>query len=482
MNEQAAVLRSSGLKSRRTAVYLALSLMTASWVTGLLWAALSDAGPPLSVTLVVLTILILVPLGLSRWLRGLKLEQGARRVALAGAFVFFALSVLSSGFYNDYELFGGGWMNRVLGNELSGATFLNQVTSLVLVSLCWWLGLTLGDMRLTSTNLTRYFNASIAMLVLPAIFFVSDVSQGAIWLYYVFLFSSMLTLGLGRVEEVARRSQDWRSPFTVYWLVQIGLVSGFFLGMVGLAHVLRLGNGIGLIVVLAAPVISVLIFPIVYAGAKLLILSGFRLAAPMSDIGPLDAAQTAGQASQAVQPSTVQSLCAGLALVVMTFFAFRLALFTARRWRQMAEDVGEEETAAMPSLGDRVSQAVEERLMSLGQSLPSLGRLRRRLASRSVRRIYVALSALAAERGYPRPAARTPYEHLSALRRAFPGCRAQVERITEAYVAVHYGQVPETHEELQEIQTAWAQVREGARYTAPAPGAAATEVQERGRV
>jgi hypothetical protein len=163
-------------------------------------------------------------------------------------------------------------------------------------------------------------------------------------------------------------------------------------------------------------------------------------------------------------------------LLVLIFLVIRLLIFTNRRWREMAEDWGREETAVMPSLGDQLSQALEEQLTRLGFNLPGMGRLRRRLAARSVRRIYAALTALAAERGYPRPAARTPYEHLWSLQRAFPGCETQVDQITEAYVAAHYGQVPDTRAALQEIKTAWDQVRETARRTIPVSDAAMAEV------
>jgi hypothetical protein len=46
------------------------------------------------------------------------------------------------------------------------------------------------------------------------------------------------------------------------------------------------------------------------------------------------------------------------------------------------------------------------------------------------------------------------------LRQAFPGGEVQVELITEAYVAVHYGDVPETGAELQEIRACWGRLRE----------------------
>ena len=66
---------------------------------------------------------------------------------------------------------------------------------------------------------------------------------------------------------------------------------------------------------------------------------------------------------------------------------------------------------------------------------------------------------LAASRGYPRPAARTPYEHLAALRQAFPGCESDVFRLTEAYVAVHYGELPERAEALLEIRAAFERIK-----------------------
>ena len=90
-----------GLKSRRVFIYLALSLMTASWITGVLRAIFDQAGPPPPLTVAVLTLLTLVPLALSRWLRELDLRDNLRRQMLAAAFAFLCLLILSSGYYND---------------------------------------------------------------------------------------------------------------------------------------------------------------------------------------------------------------------------------------------------------------------------------------------------------------------------------------------------------------------------------------------
>nr|HID12489.1 DUF4129 domain-containing protein [Anaerolineae bacterium] len=80
----------------------------------------------------------------------------------------------------------------------------------------------------------------------------------------------------------------------------------------------------------------------------------------------------------------------------------------------------------------------------------------------TIRRIYAHLGALAAERGYPRAPYETPYEYLPTLKQAFPGNREEVARITEAYVAVHYGELSERPEDLATIQAAWERLCETA--------------------
>jgi hypothetical protein len=274
---------------------------------------------------------------------------------------------------------------------------------------------------------------------------------------------------LGRVEEAARRSQYQGSSFTLYWMFQIGLISGMVLGVVGLAHLLRLGYGFGLVLVVVMPIFALLAYPLVFAAARV---GAALLGQILGGLSP--GAETTGenagsQLSQTATANSAQNVCVGLVALVLFLGVLFAIIYGTRRWRELMREHEREERAALPSLGQRVSGVVEERLERLGFNIPGLGRLRRRLAARSIRRIFAALTALAAERGYARPAARTPYEHLAALQRAFPGCEAQVERITEAYVAVHYGEAPESREALREIKIAWEHVRETARRTVPIP-------------
>jgi hypothetical protein len=87
--------------------------------------------------------------------------------------------------------------------------------------------------------------------------------------------------------------------------------------------------------------------------------------------------------------------------------------------------------------------------------------------------VYGRLLGLASERGYPRLLNQTPYEHLPALEEAFPGLEAPIGLITNAYVAAHYGEVPETPADVDKVIGALDQVRESTqRSRRPGGGAA----------
>jgi hypothetical protein len=89
------------------------------------------------------------------------------------------------------------------------------------------------------------------------------------------------------------------------------------------------------------------------------------------------------------------------------------------------------------------------------QLLQRLGFLRHWRTAASIRRIYQQMLRAAAARGFPRVESETPYEYLMTLARLWPENRADSQLITEAYVKIRYGQLPETKAELDAIKGAW---------------------------
>jgi hypothetical protein len=104
-------------------------------------------------------------------------------------------------------------------------------------------------------------------------------------------------------------------------------------------------------------------------------------------------------------------------------------------------------------------QAGRDRLGELVGMVGRFGLGSRFLSAISIRRIYANLVRLATDAGYPRLQSQTPNEYLETLYEALPGSEVDLTMITGAYVQAHYGQVPDSHEELQRIRDAWERVR-----------------------
>ena len=65
----------------------------------------------------------------------------------------------------------------------------------------------------------------------------------------------------------------------------------------------------------------------------------------------------------------------------------------------------------------------------------------------------------AGKRGFGRKPAQTPNDYAPFLSQAYPGVDADLRIITDAYIAAHYGEVPDTDEGLNTIRQAWERVR-----------------------
>jgi hypothetical protein len=61
--------------------------------------------------------------------------------------------------------------------------------------------------------------------------------------------------------------------------------------------------------------------------------------------------------------------------------------------------------------------------------------------------------------GKARPAAATPLEFLQTLEMLFPGENSRLMLITQAYLKVRYGELPENPQEVQAIIDAWTHIK-----------------------
>jgi hypothetical protein len=101
-----------------------------------------------------------------------------------------------------------------------------------------------------------------------------------------------------------------------------------------------------------------------------------------------------------------------------------------------------------------------ERLRDWLNLLRKYGISQRLLDAVTVQNMYANLGRLARKRGYPRRPSQPPDDYLPLLLCAFPGQGARLERITLAYMQVHYGDLSIESEELRTLRKDYARIVE----------------------
>jgi hypothetical protein len=141
-----------------------------------------------------------------------------------------------------------------------------------------------------------------------------------------------------------------------------------------------------------------------------------------------------------------------------------IILYSISRWLFHEKRTGEDDTESIIGSGDILRmfrQALQDRMDELSQSLRGRADLRagqRWLAAAKIRRIYARLMELASKLGEPRPPAMTPLEFLPTLKALLPQGIMDIQLITDAYLRVRYGELPETSQEIQQVEEAWGRV------------------------
>jgi hypothetical protein len=119
------------------------------------------------------------------------------------------------------------------------------------------------------------------------------------------------------------------------------------------------------------------------------------------------------------------------------------------------------ETESLLSQADLLKQMGQSARNILNEFAQRLGlrQAARRSAAQRIRVIYIDLLDLADRLKYPRRLHQTPLEYLPELQNAFPGSPQELVLITQAYLRVRYGELPETLAEVNSIENAWRQVQ-----------------------
>jgi hypothetical protein len=393
-----------------------------------------------------------------------------RDIGLGVLFVWILLALRFT-LYRHAPWYSLAWLGEMVRHVGNRELWLQDAAIVVATLVFWWRGLELAKRSLDVEAVGYSFRGGVLIMAVG----VALVFQFRDWspapLVFTFFFCSLMAVALARAEEVGRWRTGVQFPFGGGWLLAlvgsaaaVVLIAVLLIAAVSgesVAQALKLLGPVWELLRIALLLVLSLLFLILQ---PVLTFLAERLAAMMNNGGEALAPQApaenpflpGGEAVEQFAPFAPYEgilRILGIALVILL-----VALAFDRIWRernrlgQVDVDAAGRQRSAGTGLGGRLRGQLD----ALAGRLGILNRWR---AAASIRRIYAQMVALAGRRGYPRSGSDTPYEHVATLLQLWPDMTGQVEAITEAYVRTHYGEVPESTEELDAIRRAWQELQ-----------------------
>lgn len=474
------MVRALQLNWRKEALYVTLVAAEMCWFTpwSLVIARQAVVPTPHS-TALTLGILVLAVLHFGRLMDRLQFDLLYQRVILIVAVVITTALTIHSLLYPSYGWLDLGWLGRTGEALLSFYRLPPEVGISAIALFLWWRGISISQRDLTFQGVAFSFRLGVLLLIVSAPLLSFRVAYDATTFILLFFLFSLMAVALARVEEVSRAKGGVGAPFNLAWLaIVIGSIAAVLVVALLISRVYSI-EGFARVLRWLQPVFDLLLRIIEYV---LMLL--FRLLTPLlqwfvtaiqrvfealgrnmegfeglTPLTPPDLPE-----GEPVQPSrslinALRYVCLGLIVAgILTSLALTLR---KRQGDRRGGDETRESLWSSTNLADGILNSLRDRwdrLKDLAGMVERFGPGLRLYAAVSIRKIYANMSRLAASQGFPRQPAQTPYEYMPALGLAFPDCQAEATVITEAYVRVHYGELPESIRELQRIRECWRQI------------------------
>jgi len=430
-----------------------------------------------------LLLLMLLPFNLVRFLSTLQMDRKYQWRVVLGALLLTLLVTWRILLFNPLALFDFSWLAELFGNIGDSTSLWARTLILFLLLLfVWWRGLRLVQLHPDIHSVGLRLRAGILIFVPTALL---PRSGGSVWGFmpYVLLYflSGLTVVSLIRAEQVERERSGFAASLSPRWVGTIFATSLLVVLTAALFAALLSGETLALILQWLSPLRAAIL-----AGTAVALGTAFYLASPLfalfnlfltwltkllsaiflgfsENLGldipiNLDAFDnilpTEEEAAEVIGFTIPAEVTRTVTVLLMLAVVLLLSYVVTRRFRQPAHT---------PHYGGPIRAAGGSALPgdSIGQRLlRRLGILRRWRTAASIRQLYQAMCDAAADAGHTRSPSETPYEYLAALGEVWPGNQPDTHLITEAYVWVRYGEVPETEEELQAINQAWRRLEE----------------------
>lgn len=465
---------------RRELVFLALGVMDVCAVTPIYAAFLAPlVEVRLWSTFAILLAATVAIHYLARLFFSLSIGVRLRSLLIASGVVVSGLLAIHRVLYAQTPVWEVRWLASIY-RSLRRNVFAADTVVFLLVAFLWWRGLALAQRRLDSRSVAFRFRLGVVLMAITTGIAGSMISLPYHHLVFLFFFTSLLGTALARAEEVGQQYGGRQTPFDLGWLTTVVITSTIVLALAAALTSVLTGQALGRVLAPVFRVLQVLVFVLVYALAwvaqfliepLILLLQRYEIGRTLSDvfdrITPLQPpGEETGPTKTVFTPEqleilrlAVAILGAGIVLLLVAISLYRLRARSGGPANEERESVWE--GVALRRGLNRLLERGRQRLQDTRDALAHSG-VAHMFAALTIRRIYAHMASLAADRGYPRAIDETPYDYLPALKEAFPENREDVSQITESYVAVHYGELPERQDDLSRVQSAWQRIQRSA--------------------
>ncbi|MBX3055780.1 MAG: DUF4129 domain-containing protein [Anaerolineae bacterium] len=426
-----------------------------------------------------LLLIMLLAFNLARLMGALFVPTQYQQVVMAAGLallIFFSLRTLV---HEPQSLWDVSWVGLFFQymNEAGNLLWLRDVTVFFLVVLMWARGIQLVDKEMTINRIGLRLRVG-GLIIAPLVAWISirNTYNGVTPFILLFLLAGLTAVALTRAEEIAQDETGHSASLTPRWLLLIVCVGLLIVFITGIIAMLVSGEAASSVVGLLSPLWVSLVATVVTAVAAIgYVLQPFILALQWAVaripfewqwLTNLLAAlsQAARGIRQPEEPFPVpeeeviieggMSTGAQIIIILLAVAVILVVALLLYRLYRPPTVSGRRATFGHTTAG------TEEDAGLLQKMLGRLGLWRGWYTAVSIRRIYRQMMELAEAHGYPKLETETPYEYLATLSQAWPQNRPEARLITDAYIKVRYGELPETEAELEAIRQAWRQLQQ----------------------
>lgn len=463
--------------AQRELIHLAWALMEASLLLPFSMAIMrwTRYWPPNTLFIWILA-LMLLPFNLARLLSALRIPGARQQWIMGGGLLITVLYTLRTLIYPPAPFYDFSWMGTFYDNlaQTRNILWLRDISLFLLVTVLWWRGLRLSQRHYSVNSIGLRLRLG-GLLIAPIVIWLGTTRlQWDISPYLLLFFLAGLTgLSMIRAEELEQNRSGQSTSLGPRWLMMIFLASFLCIFTATILTIIISGESAFLIGGWLAPLWlalsfggTVMIAALTYVALPFLLVIGAiieflgNLLAVIMRANPFSGQEvTATPAPGAVvtltpEPGLLTTFTLNtvpkVAIIALMLLLVTLVTLALGRLYQQANLAELEGGGINGRSDDQIKPPGPARRL-----LERLGLLRNWRAAASIRRVYKQMVKTAAAVGYPRLDAETPYEYLRTLALAWPNHPAEIRLITDAFVRIRYGEVPETKAELNAILQAW---------------------------